>query len=233
VIDQTMWIGPSILTADFLELGEQIARAEAAGVDFIHLDVMDGRFVPNISFGFPIIEAVRRKTALPLDVHLMIDEPERYVTEFVSAGADTVTIQVEACVHLHRTVLQIQEAGATPGIALCPGTPLGSIEELIPFVGNLLIMTVNPGFGGQSFIPSMLDKIARARGLIDAINPACRLEVDGGVKPTNIKRILNAGADTFVVGSSIFDGSDDVTANVAAIRSALESPENQEPTRSE
>lgn len=221
MIDQSAWIGPSILTADLLNLGDEIASAEAAGVDFIHLDVMDGRFVPNISFGFPIIEAVRRATALPLDVHLMIEAPETYAAGFVTAGADTVTIQVEACTHLHRTIMQIQEAGAVAGIALCPGTPLSAIEELIPFVGNVLIMTVNPGFGGQSFIPAMLDKIRRARLLIDERNPDCRLEVDGGVKASNIGRVQDAGANTFVVGSSVFDGTENVRQNVGAIRAAL------------
>lgn len=221
MIDESIWIGPSILTADFLNLGDQIAIAEQAGVDFIHLDVMDGRFVPNISFGFPIVEAVRRTTNLPIDVHLMIEEPEKYAADFVAAGADTVTIQVEASTHSHRTVTQIQELGATPGIAVCPGTPLSAIEELLPFVGNVLVMSVNPGFGGQSFIPAMLDKIARTRTLLDEINPVCRLEVDGGVKPGNIQRISLAGADTFVIGSSIFDGTRNIADNVTAIREAL------------
>jgi ribulose-phosphate 3-epimerase len=222
VIDESLWIGPSILSADFLNLGDQIAIAEDAGVDFIHLDVMDGRFVPNISFGFPIVEAVRKTTNLPIDVHLMIQEPEKYAVDFVNAGADTVTIQIEATVHSHRTVSQIQELGATAGIALCPGTPLAAVEELLPFVGNVLIMSVNPGFGGQSFIPAMLDKIIRMRALLDDINPACRLEVDGGIKTSNIKRVCDAGADTFVVGTSIFDGTRNVAANVALIRSALD-----------
>jgi ribulose-phosphate 3-epimerase len=222
VIDESIWIGPSILTADFLNLGQQIAIAEDSGVDFIHLDVMDGRFVPNISFGFPIVEAVRRSTNLPLDVHLMIAEPERYVSDFVSAGADTVTVQVEATVHAHRTLAAICDAGATAGIALCPGTPISAIEELVPFVGNILVMTVNPGFGGQSFIPAMLDKIVRVRSLVERINPACRLEVDGGIKPGNIKRVVTAGADTFVIGSSIFDGSEHIRENVFAVRSALD-----------
>ena len=221
VIDESTWIGPSILTADFLHLGDQIAAAEQAGVDFIHLDIMDGRFVPNISFGFPVVEAVRRATNLPLDVHLMIEEPERYVSSFVDAGADTVTIQVEACMHTHRTLAQIQEKGATAGIAVCPGTPLTMIEELLPFIGNLLVMAVNPGFGCQSFIPTMLDKIIRARTMIDESNPTCRLEVDGGVKPGNIRRISDAGADTFVTGSSIFDGSRNIIANVLALRESL------------
>lgn len=214
-------IGPSILTADLLRLGDQIAVAEAAGVDYFHLDVMDGRFVPNISFGLPVADALRRATHLPIDAHLMIVEPERYVDRFVEAGADSVTIQVEACVHLHRALLQIAELGATAGLAVCPGTPLSAIEEVIPFIGTLLIMTVNPGFGGQTFIPAMLDKITRARAMIDERNPSCRLQVDGGVKPSNIGRAVMAGADTFVVGSSIFDGGAEIPANVTALRDAV------------
>lgn len=222
VFDESIWIGPSILTADLLNLGREIATAESAGVDFIHLDIMDGRFVPNISFGFPVVEAVRQGTNLPLDVHLMIVEPEKYVGDFIAAGADTLTIQVEATVHTHRTLLQIQEAGATAGVAICPGTPLSAVEELIPFIGSLLIMTVNPGFGGQTFIPAMLDKVVRARAMLDRINPACRLEVDGGVKPGNIGRMVTDGADTFVIGSSIFDGSNNIAGNVDALRAAID-----------
>jgi ribulose-phosphate 3-epimerase len=216
-----IWIGPSILSSDLLHLGDQIAIAEGAGVDFIHVDVMDGRFVPNITFGLPVAEAVRRSTRLPMDVHLMIVEPERYVEQFVEAGADSVTIQVEACVHLLRTLVQIQDHGAVPGIALCPGTPLTTIEEIIPFIGNLLVMTVNPGFGGQTFIPATLDKIRRARALLDERNPSCRLEIDGGVKASNIGRIAEAGGDTFIAGSSVFDGSDRIAANVDDLRRAV------------
>jgi ribulose-phosphate 3-epimerase len=211
-------IGPSILTADFLVLGQQLAAAEGAGVDFIHLDIMDGRFVPNISFGFVVVEAVRRATALPLDVHLMIAEPERYVDDFIDAGADLLTIQVESCVHSHRTLARVQERGATAGIALCPGTPLISIEELIPLVGQVLVMSVNPGFGGQSFIPGMLSKIRRARSILDAQERFISLEIDGGIKASNIRRVVEAGADSFVCGSSIFDGSPDIEANVALLR---------------
>ncbi len=216
----SIWIGPSILSSDLLRLGEQIAIAEHAGVDFIHFDVMDGRFVPNITFGMPVARAVREATRLPLDVHLMIVEPEKYVREFVEAGADTVTIQVEAAVHAHRTLADIHEMGATPGIALNPGTPLSAVTELIPFIGNLLIMTVDPGFGGQTFIPAMLDKVRRARDLIDDRNPNCRLEIDGGIKASNIGRVVAAGADTFVAGSSIFDGTDRIAENVTALRRA-------------
>ena len=211
-------IGPSILTADFLVLGQQLSAAAGAGVDFIHLDIMDGRFVPNISFGFVVVEAVRRATTLPLDVHLMIEEPERYVDDFVSAGADMLTIQVEASVHLHRTLSRIAELGATAGVALNPGTPLGAIEEAIPIVGQVLVMSVNPGFGGQSFIPGILSKIRRTRQLLDGQDRFVSLEVDGGIKPTNIRRVVEAGADAFVCGSSIFDGSADIQSNVHQLR---------------
>ena len=220
-MDQQVRIGPSILTADFLRLGEQIAEAEAAGVDFIHLDVMDGRFVPNISFGFGVIEAVRRATTLPLDVHLMIVEPDRYVVDFVNAGADTVTVQVETCGHLLRTLAAIQEAGATPSVTMNPGTPIGAIDEAIPFVEQVLIMTVNPGFGGQSFIPSMLEKIRGMRAVLDGRKPRCRLEVDGGVKASNIGRVVQAGADTVVAGSSIFGGELPVAEAVAVLRAGI------------
>jgi ribulose-phosphate 3-epimerase len=207
-----------------LRLGEEILAADRAGVDFIHFDVMDGRFVPNITFGMPVARAARRATQLPLDVHLMIVEPERYVTEFVEAGADTVTVQVEACVHLHRTLIQIQELGATAGVALNPSTPLNAVTEVLPFIGNLLIMTVNPGFGGQTFIPPMLNKIRRARQMLDEHNPACRLEIDGGVTASNIGRIAQAGGDTFVAGSAIFGDSSEIADNVAALRRAVSEP---------
>jgi ribulose-phosphate 3-epimerase len=217
---RTIRIGPSIMTADFLRLGNQIREAEDAGVDFIHLDVMDGRFVPNISFGFPIIEAIRGQTTLPLDVHLMIVEPERYAQRFVDAGADFVSVHVETCTHLHATLLSISAVGATPSVTLNPATPLSAIEEVISIVGQILVMSVNPGFGGQSFIPSALDRIRRLRAMIDDRNPTCRLEVDGGVKESNIKRIIDAGADSFVVGSAIFAPGLAVAGAVQGLREA-------------
>jgi ribulose-phosphate 3-epimerase len=190
-------------------------------VDFIHLDVMDGRFVPNISFGLPIAEAIRGATKLPVDVHLMIVEPERYAVRFAEAGADFVTVHVEACRHLHGTLQSIAAAGATPGVTLNPATPLSALEEVLPIVGQVLVMSVNPGFGGQTFIPSTLNKIARLRAMLDERNPTCRLEVDGGIKAGNIRRIVDAGADTIVAGSAIFGPDASVDDAVAALRAAL------------
>ena len=214
-------IGPSIMTADFLALGDQIAEAETAGVDFIHLDVMDGRFVQNISFGLPVVVAVRRATRLPLDVHLMIVEPEQWVERFVDAGADRVTIHTEASTHLHAALQAIAAAGAEPSVTLNPMTPLAMIEEAIPFVRQVLVMSVNPGFGGQSFIPAMLGKITRLRALLDERNPTCRLEVDGGINAANLHRVVAAGADTIVAGSALFSPDHTVTTGLAALRATL------------
>jgi ribulose-phosphate 3-epimerase len=215
-------LGPSILTADLLQLGDQIAQAETGGVDFIHLDVMDGRFVPNISFGLPILQALRRSTNLPIDVHLMIVEPELYAVRFAEAGADFVTVHVEAARHLHGTLQAISTAGAIPGVTLNPATPLVSLEEVLPVVGQVLVMSVNPGFGGQTFIPSALNKISRLRAMLDDVNPTCRLEVDGGIKPGNIRRVVEAGADTIVAGSAIYGLDASVAAAIATLRSAIE-----------
>jgi ribulose-phosphate 3-epimerase len=209
------------LTADFLHLGDQIAAAEAAGVDFIHLDVMDGCFVPNITFGLPIVEAVRKATKLPIDVHLMIVEPERYAKQFAEAGADLVTVHVEACRHLHGTLQDISAAGATASVTLNPATPLVALEEVLPIVGQILVMSVNPGFGGQTFIPSTLEKIARLRAMLDERNPTCRLEVDGGVKSSNVREVVEAGADTIVAGSAIFAREASVADSVAGLRFAI------------
>ena len=215
-------LGPSILTADFLRLGEQIAAAEQAGVDFIHFDVMDGSFVPNLSIGIPVLEAVRAATRLPIDVHLMIVQPERHVERFVAAGADIITVHVEVSLHLHGTLRAIEAAGATPSVTLNPATPLSAIEEVLPMVRQVLVMSVNPGFGGQTFIPAALGRVSRLRTMLDEVNPTCSIEVDGGVKASNIRRVADAGADTIVVGSAIFAPGLDVAQAVADLRAALE-----------
>jgi ribulose-phosphate 3-epimerase len=221
-------IGPSILTVDWLRLGDQIRSAVDAGVDFIHLDVMDGSFVPNISFGFAVIEAVRSITTLPLDVHLMIVEPERYIERFVEAGADVITVHVETCPHLHGVLRSISSAGAQPGVTLNPGTPVWMVEEVIPIVEQVLVMAVNPGFGGQSFIPIALDRISRIKDLIDGRNPKCRLEVDGGVKRSNIGRIVAAGADSVVVGSALFSADVEISRAVRDLREQIDGRETRE-----
>ncbi len=201
-------IAPSILSADFARLGEEVAAVERAGADWIHVDVMDGRFVPNITLGPVIVEAVRRSTRLPLDVHLMIVEPERYIGDFVRAGAATVGVQAEACTHLHRTVAQIKEAGARASVVLNPATPPDVLEWVLGDVDQVLVMTVNPGFGGQHFIESMLGKIQLIRRWIDERGLDVRLEVDGGVAVATIARASAAGADTFVAGTAVFGAKD-------------------------
>jgi ribulose-phosphate 3-epimerase len=213
-------IAPSILSADFCHLGDEIKRVEAAGADFIHVDVMDGHFVPNLTLGPPVIEFIRKATTLPLDVHLMIENPERYIDDFVSAGSDILTVHVETCPHLHRTIQQIKEKGIKAGVTLNPSTPLSSVEEVIGDVDLLLIMSVNPGFGGQKFIPSMIDKIKRARKLIDSKGSKAMLEVDGGLKTDNMKEISNAGCDVFVAGSAIFK-SKDYAETISAMRKLI------------
>lgn len=214
-------IGPSILSADFRRLGEQIAEAEAAGVDYIHFDVMDGRFVPNISIGLPVLEAVRKATDLPVDVHLMIVEPEKYVERFVKAGADVVTVHVEACLHLHSTLQAIAKAGAEPSVTLNPATPLVALEEVLTDVRQVLVMSVNPGFGGQSFIPQSLSKIARLRQMLDEVNPECRIQVDGGINAETIGAVVAAGADTIVAGSAIYQNDMSVADAVRELRAGI------------
>jgi ribulose-phosphate 3-epimerase len=214
-------IGPSILSADFRRLGEQVAAVEAAGADFIHFDVMDGVFVPNISIGFPVLEAVRASTDLPIDVHLMIVEPARWVDRFAAAGADTITVHVEVDPNLYRTLRAIEEAGATPSVTLNPGTPLVMLEPVLPIVRQVLVMSVNPGFGGQTFIPASLDRIRRVRETLDAVNPTCRLEVDGGIKASNAGKAVKAGADTIVAGSAVYAPDGDIAAAMRALHVAV------------
>jgi ribulose-phosphate 3-epimerase len=212
-------IAPSLLSADFAHLADEVAMCEAGGADWLHIDVMDGRFVPNLTFGAKVIETVRRLTKLPLDVHLMVVEPEKYFDDFVTAGATGLTIHVEAAPHLHRQLTRIRELGCAAGVALNPATPVESIREIIPELDLLLIMTVNPGFGGQEFIPYSADKVQRARALLDASGSGAALEVDGGISRKTIAQVHDAGADTFVAGNSIFSARDP-QKEIAGLRAA-------------
>jgi ribulose-phosphate 3-epimerase len=214
-------IAPSILNADFGHLADAVRRAEAGGADWIHVDVMDGHFVPNLTLGPMAVEAIRRATRLPLDVHLMVEEPRRFIDRFRDAGADWLTIHVEADRHTHRTLGAIRELGARPGLALNPGTPLSAAEELLDNLDLLVVMSVNPGFGGQSFIPAALDKVRRARGLMNAHQSSAELEVDGGIKLDNAPRVAAAGASVLVAGSFVYLEGDGIEQNIAALRSAV------------
>lgn len=213
-------IAPSLLSADFSRLSEEIHAVEEAGADWIHADVMDGCFVPNITFGPILVAAARRSTRLPLDVHLMIRDPDRFIPEFAKAGADLLSVHVEACPHLHRTLSLIRDHGARPGVALNPATPLEAVTWVLEMVDFVLVMSVNPGFGGQTFIPNALERIRRLRAVIEERGLGCRIEVDGGVAPETIAAIDEAGADIFVAGSAIF-GKSDYRAAIAALRERL------------
>ncbi len=201
-------IAPSILSADFSKLGDEIKTVETAGADWIHVDVMDGHFVPNITIGPIVVEAARRATSLPLDVHLMIEKPERYIPDFIEAGANLISVQVETCAHLNRTIQMIKEFGMQAGVVLNPSTPLTSLEWILDVVDVVMIMSVNPGFGGQTFIPNTLEKIRELRTMIDQRGRNILIEIDGGVKEDNIKSIADAGVDVFVAGSAIFNSPD-------------------------
>lgn len=213
-------ISPSILSADFARLGEEVQAVEQAGADYIHVDVMDGHFVPNITIGAPVVKALRPITSLPLDVHLMIENPDKYIPDFASAGADIITVHQEAVLHLHRTIQLIHSLGKRAGVSLNPATPVDTLELILAEVDMVLLMTVNPGFGGQSFIPFTLEKIARMRSMIERSGRNIELEVDGGVNAENIAEIAKAGADVFVAGSAVFNGKD-YTRNLAALRTAV------------
>ena len=217
-MSKTVKVAPSILSADFSRLGEEIKAVEDAGADLIHVDVMDGHFVPNITIGPPVIAAIRKVTRLPLDVHLMITNPEAYITDFVNAGADNITVHVETPYHLNRLIQTIKEhRGVRAAVSLNPATPLTSLEYILGDIDMVLIMSVNPGFGGQAFIPSALEKIAQLRKRIDELNLSTDIEVDGGIKPENAKTIIDAGADILVAGSAIF-GQKDYAAAIRGVR---------------
>jgi ribulose-phosphate 3-epimerase len=210
-------IAPSILSADFARLGEEIKAVEAAGADMIHVDVMDGHFVPNITIGPLVVEAARRSTKLPLDVHLMIENADRYVADFAKAGADYLVVHVETGYHLHRLVQSIRELNVKAGVSLNPATPLAFLDHILPDLDMVLIMSVNPGFGGQSFIPSAMPKIRAVRRRIDELGLKTEIEVDGGVKPENAAEVIAAGADILVAGSAVF-GKKDYAAAIRGIR---------------
>jgi ribulose-phosphate 3-epimerase len=212
-------IAPSLLASDFSDLKSQIAQVEEGGADWLHLDVMDGRFVPNITFGPPVIAKWRRLSKLPFDVHLMIEDPDRYLEDFRQAGADIITVHQEACRHLHRTVQHISSLGAKAGVSINPATPVDHLAEILPYVDLVLIMTVNPGFGAQRFIPTSIEKIRRTSKMIADVKPGIFLEVDGGIDLQTSREVTAAGANVLVAGTAVF-GSSDIRSAVGALRSA-------------
>jgi ribulose-phosphate 3-epimerase len=215
-------IAPSILSADFARLADALKHAEEGGADWIHVDVMDGHFVPNLTFGAPVVKALRKETTLPLDVHLMIEHPDHLIEAFVSAGADYLTVHVGAAKHLHRTVQRIRELGAKPGVSLNPATPLFMIEEILPYVDLVLVMSVNPGFGGQRFIPTSTAKIAALKRMLDERSLwGVEIEVDGGVSPETAGEIVAAGATVLVAGAAVFNGNASPRDNIAALRNSF------------
>jgi ribulose-phosphate 3-epimerase len=205
-------LAPSILSADFSILGEQIKAIDEAGAEYVHIDVMDGTFVPSLSFGFPIIKSIRGLTDRIFDVHLMIEEPSRYIGEFAKAGADLITVHAEACRHLDSTIDEIKKNGVMAGVALNPATPLEQIEYILPKVDMVLVMTVNPGFGGQELIPYTLEKVKKLRAMINRLGTKTDIEVDGGIRLSNVKEVMDAGANIIVAGSAVFGGN--ITENV-------------------
>jgi len=213
----------SILSADFSRLGEQVREVTAAGADYIHIDVMDGRFVPNITIGPLVVDAVRKNTHLPLDVHLMIEEPDRYLADFASAGANILTVHIEAARHIHRTLQTIKGLGLRAGVSLNPATPEIMLREILPFTDIVLVMTVNPGFGGQKFIPEMKDKISALKADIQAKRLQTEVEVDGGINLDNAKQVIKSGADVLVAGASIFNAKSTPAQAVKGLRIAAES----------
>ena len=219
--DTRIKIAPSILSADFSRLGQQVADAAKAGADYIHVDIMDGHFVPNLTMGPLVVKAIRPWTDLPLDVHMMITDPERYIVHFVEAGADIVTVHAEACTHLDMVVRQIKEAGAKAGVAINPATPVSAAEEVLADLDQVLIMTVNPGFGGQVFIDNMVDKIGRTRALLDARGLAADLEVDGGINAETAGKAVEAGARVLVAGSAVYNDRASVADAITFLRNSI------------
>jgi ribulose-phosphate 3-epimerase len=217
-------IAPSILSADFTRLGEQLAECESAGADWIHVDVMDGHFVPNITMGPLVVEACRRATKLPLDVHLMIEEPERYLESFAKAGANRMTVHVETCPHLHRTLGYIKSLGCEAGVTLNPGTPVSMIEPVLHLADLVLVLSVNPGFGGQSFLVETLGKVTELRRKLDAIESKAHIEVDGGIAANTLPLMQKAGANVFVCGSAVFKYPQGIAAGIKALRDVVASP---------
>jgi ribulose-phosphate 3-epimerase len=225
-----MKISPSILSADFARLGEEVRAVEKAGADYIHVDVMDGHFVPNLTIGPSVVKAVRRCTALPLDVHLMVERPDDFLSEFAKAGADILTVHVEAVVHLHRTLTEIRKLGMRAGVSLNPSTPVCLLEPALDYADLILVMSVNPGFGGQELIPEVLPKIKELRRLLGQKGRRAELEVDGGIKVDNVGVAAGAGADVFVSGSGIF-GTKDYAQTIAAMRKKISPRRAQRPQR--
>ncbi|HUV53560.1 MAG TPA: ribulose-phosphate 3-epimerase [Dehalococcoidia bacterium] len=214
-------LAPSILSADFGRLGEQVVEATKADADYIHVDVMDGHFVPNITIGPIVVAAIRSHTNIPLDVHLMIESPEKYISQFAQAGANIITVHVEACNHLHRVVESIKELKCKTGVSLNPSTPLSAIDEILPYVDLVLVMSVNPGFGGQQFIESSVDKIARLRRRLDELKLSAELEVDGGINAEIAPRVVRAGARVLVAGAAVFNKKESVAQSIGRIKKSL------------
>ena len=219
--DASIKLAASILSADFGRLGQQVAEAADGGADYIHVDIMDGNFVPALSIGPPVVRSIRPWTDVTLDVHMMVTAPERFVAELAAAGADMITVHVEACTHLHSVVHQIKGTGTRVGVAISPATPISAVEEVLADVDQVLVMTVNPGFGGQRFIEGMVDKIARMRRLLDARNLPADLEVDGGINAATANAVVQAGARVLVAGSAIFNPDTSVADAIAQIRSSI------------
>lgn len=221
--NQKVKIAPSILSADFARLGEQVQEATKAGADYIHIDVMDGRFVPQITIGAPVVAAIRRWTDLPLDVHLMIESPEQQISQFAKAGASIITVHMETCLHIHRGIQMIKDAGCKAGISINPATSISVLDEILPEVDLVLLMTVNPGFSGQTFIESTLNKIARLRKELDRRNLKAELEVDGGINTKTASKVVKAGATILVAGAAIFNSQESVKEAIRKLRVSLRS----------